>query len=391
MPLEEPLATADSSRRGSSPYSSGGGGVTLERRVAALYLARLLIGATSVELGKRRVTRVEFQRVDDLVIYASRDGEAETSLELGTAVRRAPDFVTSDTKTEKLLAKFLPSLGGAESAGTGVDRRFAICVAGVQTASRQVGELADLAKVHDVLDSERRRNARGWAELTRLDQDARAAVRSEMGVGPASARLHLSRTAMAEALRKRIDERSCVLVWGESGVGKSALALRQLSNEIESAPDMLQAFFLNLRLLPPTISDLRNAIGGPVEGILSEMSASRRLLVIDAAEYILETSPDLLSYLVRAAKTSDVGVWVIATTEGCGAVRSTFETISSPIIEHEISPLTDFHPASRCRGCAAGAGTGRSGSGPGAASVRPDLPLRIQTPQFRRTSGRQLG
>ncbi len=57
----------------------------LERRVAALYLAKLLTGATSEELERHRVIRVAFQEakaVDDLLVYAARDGEVEASLEL---------------------------------------------------------------------------------------------------------------------------------------------------------------------------------------------------------------------------------------------------------------------------------------------------------------------
>ncbi|MCP3963602.1 MAG: hypothetical protein GY719_37680 [bacterium] len=442
--------------------------MTLERRVAVLYLAKLLTGATSAEMEGRRVTRIAFQQapakpVDDLVIYASRDGEVDPSLELAVAVRRAPDLVTSDTETEKLLTKFLRALRDGEPGDRDFDLRLAICVAGPQTAAQQVEELADLAKhhnvdsfvellrtpgksrkelvrrldhfvnlikagltalgedasvcaaeraawellarlrvlmprvespdesdwaellnqleprsrgqtvaaatnlrdrlealtacygpkaavvdlsmlcrdAHDVLDSERRRNARGWAELKRLDRDARDAVRTEMGTGPAPSRLHLPRTAAATALRSLIGEGVCALVYGESGVGKSTLVLSQLSAEVQTDPDRQQFVFLNLRQLPTVISDLRKMIGCSVDEILSEMSAPSRLLVIDAAEYIAETRPDLLSYLVHAAKKADVDVWVITTTEGRGTVQSKVETVLTPMIEHEISPLTD--------------------------------------------------
>lgn len=37
--------------QGASPYSTGGGGVTFERRVAVMYLARLLTGATASDIG----------------------------------------------------------------------------------------------------------------------------------------------------------------------------------------------------------------------------------------------------------------------------------------------------------------------------------------------------
>jgi hypothetical protein len=457
-----------SAPRGSSPYSSGGGGVTFERRVAACYLARLLTGATAAELEGRRVSRVTFQQaparpVDDLVIYAARDGEIGPSLELAVAVRRAPDFVTSDTATVKLVTKFLQALRDAERVSTGVDQLFAICVAGARKASRQVAELAALAKdhqadsffsvlrtpgkfrkelvsrlrhlvnlvkaglaalgeaasdeiaerttwallwrlyvlmprveppdeadweellgmlepwsrdqslqaaaalrdrleslaaryapnaavvelpalrreAHDVLSPDRHRNYRGWAELMRLDQDAREDVRTEMGLGPAPARLHLARKAEAEALRKRLENDCYVLICGGSGVGKSALVLSELSAAVEADPLRYQVVFINLRLMPTTISELRSAIGCGIEDVLREMSAPVRLLVVDAAEYLGESSSALLSHVVRAAKSSDVGVWVITSTEGQAAVRSVIETILAPVVEHEIQALSD--------------------------------------------------
>lgn len=46
---------------GHSPCATGGGGITFERRVAVLYLTRLLTGSAAAELHGRRVTRVSFQ------------------------------------------------------------------------------------------------------------------------------------------------------------------------------------------------------------------------------------------------------------------------------------------------------------------------------------------
>jgi len=465
-PPDGSRSASDLDPRGVSPYSTGGGGFTLERRVAVLYLAKLLTGETSGELEGRRVTRVAFQQapakpVDDIVIYAARDGEVQPSLELDVAVRRAPDFVTSDSKTAELLAKALRALRDAAPLGTGVDRLFAICVAGDQNAARQVRELALSAKnhqadsffvllrtrgkfgkevrerldhfvnlvktglaalgeeksvsaaetaafallsrlhvlmprvespdesdwnellnklekwsreqtltgaaglrdrleslaasyapnaavvelpklrrdVHDVLNSNRHRNDRCWAELMRLDKDARESVTTEMGRG-ATGGLHLPRTAAATALRNRFGEGPCVLVHGESGVGKSALVLSELSVDVEDDSEKPQVVFLNLRLLPRTISELRQALGCAVEDVLCEMSAPR-LLVIDSAESFAESNPDVLRHLVHAATASDVVVWVITTTEGKDGVRAVVETILSPIAEHEISALDD--------------------------------------------------
>ncbi|MEH1130670.1 WD40 repeat domain-containing protein [Micromonospora sp. CPCC 206061] len=139
---------ADPEPRGVSPYATGGGGVTLERRVAVMYLMRLLTGATAVELRGRRVERLAFQqapahRVDDLVIRAARD-DGSTPLTLSVAVRRAPAFTTSDRDTEKLLGDLIADV--PESLPDGAERRLAICVAGPQVAAQEVGKLAALAR-----------------------------------------------------------------------------------------------------------------------------------------------------------------------------------------------------------------------------------------------------
>src|SRR5262245_36773096 len=94
-------STADAPQPGMSPYATGGGGVTFERKVAVLYLARLLVGDGAAELGSgRRVAGVAFQQapehpVDDLVVWAARSGEFEPSLLLAVSVRRAPDLIKS--------------------------------------------------------------------------------------------------------------------------------------------------------------------------------------------------------------------------------------------------------------------------------------------------------
>ena len=96
-----------------SPYATGGGGVTFERKVAVQYLVHLLLGDGATELGDGRVVvSVAFQQapehsVDDLVIHAARTDESEPSLVLAVAVRRSPDIVQSDESTKKLIRTFV--------------------------------------------------------------------------------------------------------------------------------------------------------------------------------------------------------------------------------------------------------------------------------------------
>ena len=97
------------SATGMSPYATGGGGVTFERKVAVKYLAHLLVGDGTFEFGdSRRAVSVAFQQapdhpVDDVVVYAASLGELEPSCELALEVRRSPNLVSSDESTQGYL------------------------------------------------------------------------------------------------------------------------------------------------------------------------------------------------------------------------------------------------------------------------------------------------
>ncbi len=81
---------------GTSPYATGGGEVTFEREVAAMYLAHLLVGDAATELGgERRIVSVAFQQapdhsVDYVAVNAALPHKIQPSLALAIAVRREP-------------------------------------------------------------------------------------------------------------------------------------------------------------------------------------------------------------------------------------------------------------------------------------------------------------
>lgn len=132
-----------------SPYASGGGGVTFERRVAAGYLAALLTGDAVAGLRGTRVVRVAFQQapreaVDDLVISAQSSRDAAPSLTSAVGVRRHPRFTRSDQDTQKLLASYLRSQ--AEVRRAGHDHEYALVVAGPQGAATELAMLAAHAR-----------------------------------------------------------------------------------------------------------------------------------------------------------------------------------------------------------------------------------------------------
>lgn len=133
-----------------SPYATGGGGVTFERKVAVNYLAKMLTGSGATELGGgRSIASVSFQQapdhaVDDLVVRAQRANEAEPSLVLALAVRRGPSLIRSDNKARKLIGTLLSELGN--DFGADVDHIVGLVVAGPQPHASQLAELSGLAR-----------------------------------------------------------------------------------------------------------------------------------------------------------------------------------------------------------------------------------------------------
>ena len=149
--------------RGMSPYATGGGGVTFERKVAVHYLTRLLVGAGAAELGDgRRVVSVAFQQapdhaVDDLVVSAAYPHELEPSLVLAVAVRRSPKLVSSDDSTQRLIQAFVDALLKVPTDGP--EHRWCLVVAGPQQHAVQLATLASLASAQ--------KDARGFFALVR--------------------------------------------------------------------------------------------------------------------------------------------------------------------------------------------------------------------------------
>jgi hypothetical protein len=448
----------------SSPYSSGGGGVTLERRIAALYLAQLLTGGTSPELGDdRAIVAVRFQQsprvpIDDLVIDAARDGETQPSLELAIGIRRRPNFVQSDETTKKLVVEFVRALLNAPDDGR--EHRLALAAAGRQTHAAELAELAALAHdqmdaetffallgepdrfrqgltnrldhlkrmvsaalaelkvegvddaridettwrllnrltvltpevespdladwsdvqnrliavargrdlagagrllerlevlagrygpnaatvnqsllrrdVHSLLDTGRSRSGKGWDLLNLLQNEAR--VSDELGAtgSPGDGEgLHLDREAEARELIAAIDQAAAVIVAGESGVGKSAVVMNAVAAAVQDDEGHSDAVVLNLRLLPQRPLDLAHQLECGIEVLLSDLSAPRRLLVVDAADAAAEGWGDMLAHLVQSAVGSDVRMIVIASDDAEPAVR---EIVTSRL--HDAEPTT---------------------------------------------------
>ena len=458
--------------RGMSPYATGGGGVTFERKVAVQYLVRLLVGDGAVELGDgRRVVSVAFQQapehpVDDLVVSAACSDEREPSRVLAVAVRRAPELVASDESTRKLLRAFVDAVGKAPADGP--EHRWCLVVAGSQPHAKQLAELAALAATqmdapgffdlirtpgkfdagvrgrldqieklvqralddlgradtdaadavqvqqhvwrllaglsvlmprleapdetdwadvanslipvardsdlaaasrlrdrlvtlaaeyspksarvdltvlrrdaHNVLDPTARRHRQGWQALDHLHRRALASVRDEIKEIDGDRRLRLDRNAAAAALAETVAGAAAVVVGGQSGVGKSALALGLPGTDAADA-DGVQALCIDLRHVHKLTVEFENTLGCPLSTLLCELSAPQRLLVIDGADAVAEGHADALRYLVDAAHASEVKVVAVASVDNRQVVRDTLaDRFGADVKEHAVAPLTD--------------------------------------------------
>ena len=454
---------------GMSPYATGGGGVTFERKVAVQYLAHLLVGDVASALGDgRRVVSVGFQQapdhpVDDLAVSAALPDELQPSLVLTLAVRRSPNLVGSDESTRKLVRQFVDEMAIAPTDGT--EHRLCLVVAGPQEHAQQLANLASHAAVqmdadgffnlirtpsefpaklrdrlaqlevlveralhdlggantdaalvkqrtwkllsrlvvsmprlespdetdwaavanslipvtrgsdptaasqlrdrlvalaneyspkaarvdlkllrratHAMLDPTTRRHQKGWQILDHLHCRALAAVRDEI-TGSDGVRVRLDRSAARAALVATVAKAAAVVVSGESGVGKSALALSGVTSVTDSGPDSLQALCINLRQVPSLSVQFEAILGCPLSTLLCELSASQRVLAVDAADAATEGMTDVFRYLLDAAANSDVKVIAVTSNDSRQVVRDTLtERLGAEVMEHTVAPLSD--------------------------------------------------
>ena len=456
------------SPQGMSPYATGGGGVTFERKVAAKYLAHMLVADGAPELGDgRRVVSVAFQQfpahpADDLVVRAASPHESESSLVLAIAVRRAPNLVLSDESTRKLFRGLLRIFLNPPTSGP--EYRFALVAAGPQRHAQQLAKLTDLAAVqkeshgffelvhslgtfdadvrgrlnqieqlverslqdlgvvdsdaavvrrrtwqllarlkvcmprlespdeidwstvanslipfarsndlagalqlrdrfaalaseyspksahvdltmlrrdvHTLIDSTKRHHEHGWRILDHLHRGALTSVRSDIASRDGTRQVRLDRSAATVELVKVTTDADAVVVSGESGVGKSSLAFLSLANT--EAADDSQVLCINLRQIPKLSVEFETTLGSPLPSLLGELSASRRLLLVDGAETVVDGAEEAFRHLVHAAHKADVHVVAVTSVDGKQVVQDILaECYGDGVAEYAVAPLSD--------------------------------------------------
>jgi len=156
----------------------------------------------------------------------------------------------------------------------------------------------------------------GWTRLVAVDGQARSGVARSVE-GPGSNALTLPRAATRDEVRAAVAADGDLVVKGESGVGKSALVMDAIEQDVFGDR---QALALNLRHLPNRHIDLLALLMSPLNELLAELTAPERMLIIDSAEAAAETHGDVFSHLVRAARDAGVKLIAVTTTEGSATV-----------------------------------------------------------------------
>ncbi|WP_143229783.1 helix-turn-helix domain-containing protein [Actinophytocola xanthii] len=134
---------------GSSPYSTGGGGVRLEHSYAACLIAAFLAGEALQELGQAvsvdtiRLQASDVSTVDDIVLEG-RDSQG-TPCRSSIAVRRNPALTSSDSTSVPLIRDFLVIVTEHWSEVMAGRWRIVLAVSTNANAITQLAELAELA------------------------------------------------------------------------------------------------------------------------------------------------------------------------------------------------------------------------------------------------------
>ena len=195
---------------------------------------------------------------------------------------------------------------------------------------------------HALLDSTTRRHRHGWQTLDRIHQLARESVRAEITAGDGGRSVRLKRSTAAMELLEAVSSVDAVVVGGESGVGKSALAVLDLTAAGDADPDSLQALCINLRQIPKLAIDFEAGLDCPLSTLLSELSAPQRILVVDGADAAAGDRFDAFRCLVGAARESAVKVIAVTSIDSKQVVFDTLrECFHGGVAEHVVSPLDD--------------------------------------------------
>ena len=194
-------------------------------------------------------------------------------------------------------------------------------------------------QIHTVLASGRGRAAAAWTQLGEEQKSALVAVQHSL-----AGAVEVPREALREQVQAKFADAgvaaTAVIITGESGTGKSALTL-SAAEQLAAASHEFEFVVLNLRRTRDSIGALSAALGMPLAEVLREMSATSRILLVDAADAALEGRDALLRELAGAASDAGVGLALVAADTALADVKNALVGLYADPSVVEIPGLDD--------------------------------------------------
>ncbi|MFD1376492.1 hypothetical protein ACFQ4U_09155 [Micrococcus antarcticus] len=148
--FESPTAQNMNDAVGASPYSTGGGGVSLEHHHAAWVMSHIITETSLKELGAEYIPRIiRFQaahlsRIDDLFVEGVDSSENERSTVY--ALRRDPKIIPSHEPTVKLFKNFIDDFLAHENRINSGEWRQVLATSPISKHGAEISKLTVIAK-----------------------------------------------------------------------------------------------------------------------------------------------------------------------------------------------------------------------------------------------------
>ena len=195
---------------------------------------------------------------------------------------------------------------------------------------------------HALLDTTKRGHQRDWQTLQHMHRHACESVRDKIVSNDRSRSASLDRRRSTIDILEEASRTDALVVSGESGVGKSALAVLGLSALADAEPKRIQVLCINLRQVPASTIDIEGRLRHTLSELLSELSAPQRILAVDGADAVTEDKLDVFRYLVGASKDAGVRVIAVTSLESKQVVLDTLrEQIGTGVSEYVVPLLSD--------------------------------------------------
>ena len=232
---------------------------------------------------------------------------------------------------------------GSDPAGASRLRDRLVVMAGEYSPNAARVDLTMLRRdTHGMLDASKRRHHKGWSVLSHLHEAAIRSVRTEITTVDGDRSASLDRSDAVKELVATSTDAEAVLVSGDSGVGKSALTLLSFTSAPEVGSESTQTLCINLRNVPTETVTFESTLDHPLTVLLCELSAPRRMLIIDGADAAIEGKEDTLRYLINAAVESDVKVVAVSSLDSLQVVHDALsDRFGTSVAKYHVKPLTD--------------------------------------------------